>query len=43
MNNIYNNVSLLPTPWMKKKLETLYDKKLNGNLFLIYNELKSEN
>ena len=43
MNNIYNNISLLPIPWMKKKLETLYDKKLNGNLFLIYNELKSKN
>ena len=41
MNNIYNNVNLLSAPWMKKKLENLYDKKLNGNLFLIYNELKS--
>ncbi|MBC5995598.1 hypothetical protein EAI30_04115 [Romboutsia ilealis] len=41
MNNIYSSLNLLPTPWMKKKLETIYDKKLNGNLFLIYNELKS--
>lgn len=34
-------MNLLPIPWMKQKLEGIYEKNLSGELFLIYNELKS--
>lgn len=31
-------MKLLPIPWMKQKLENIYDMNLYGNLFLIYND-----
>ena len=31
-------MKLLPIPWMKLKLENIYDMNLYGNLFLIYND-----
>ena len=41
MVNNFNKISLLPIPWMKQKLESIYEKSINGNLFLIYNEFNS--
>lgn len=32
-------MNLLPVPWMKQKLESIYEEKLFGNLYLIYNDL----
>ncbi|MEG1310375.1 MAG: hypothetical protein RSD47_00065 [Romboutsia sp.] len=36
-------MNLLPIPWMKQKLESIYKRKLYGNLHLIYNNLDSKN
>lgn len=36
-------MNLLPVPWMKQKLESIYEEKLYGNLYLIYNNLNSNN
>jgi D-serine dehydratase len=36
-------MNLLPIPWMKQKLEVIYEKKLYGNLYLMYNDLNSKN
>ena len=41
MGNNFNKINLLPIPWMKQKLESIYEKSINGNLFLIYNEFGS--
>ncbi len=32
-------MNLLPIPWMKYKLEVLYDINIKGNLFLLYKDL----
>lgn len=37
-----NQVQLLPVPWMKQKLEHIYEKNLYGNLFLMFNNLHSK-
>lgn len=42
MNGTYNNLNLFPIPWMKKKLEIIYDKNIEGNLFLMYKKLNFE-
>lgn len=36
-------MNLLPVPWMKQKLESIYEEKLYGNLYLIYNNLDFNN
>lgn len=41
MNNFANGINLLPIPWMKQKLEVLYDTKIIGSLFIIFNALNS--
>lgn len=41
MNNNFNQVNLLPIPWMKQKLESIYEKKFYGDLFLIFSDFKS--
>ena len=32
-------MNLLPIPWMKLKLESIYDVNLYGNLYLIFNDI----
>ena len=34
-------MNLLPIPWMKQKLENIYDLNLYGNLYLIYNDINN--
>ena len=34
-------MNLLPIPWMKLKLEDIYDVKLYGTLYLIFNDINS--
>lgn len=36
-------MNLLPIPWMKQKLEVIYDSNLYGNLYLMYNNLNFKN
>lgn len=36
-------MNLLPIPWMKQKLEVIYETNLYGNLYLIYTELNFKN
>ena len=36
-------MNLLPIPWMKQKLENIYDTVLYGNLYLIYNDKNNIN
>lgn len=36
-------MNILPIPWMKQKLESIYSSSLYGNLYLIYNNLNYEN
>lgn len=36
-------MNLLPIPWMKQKLENIYDVNLYGNLYLIYNDKNNIN
>lgn len=38
MNN-FSNINLLPIPWMKQKLEVMYDTNIVGNLFIMFNSL----
>lgn len=33
-------MNLLHAPWMKKKLEVIYNKSINGNLYIMYNDIK---
>lgn len=35
-------MNILPIPWMKQKLESIYSTNLSGNLYLIYNNLDSK-
>lgn len=39
MNNFINNINLLPIPWMKHKLESIYETKILGKLFVLFNSL----
>ena len=32
-------MNLLPIPWMKLKLESIYNVNLYGNLYLIFNDI----
>ena len=34
-------MNLLPIPWMKLKLESIYDVNLYGNLYLIFNDINN--
>ena len=34
-------MNLLPIPWMKLKLESIYNVNLYGNLYLIFNDINS--
>ena len=36
-------MNLLPIPWMKQKLEVIYETNLYGNLYLIYTDLNFKN
>lgn len=36
-------MNILPIPWMKQKLESIYNLNLYGKLYLIYNDLESKN
>lgn len=40
MNNPNTNIEVLPIPWMKQKLEVIYDINILGNLYIMFNELK---
>lgn len=42
MNNFDNNLNLIPIPWMKQKLEAIYDTKVIGNLFIMFHTLNYE-
>ncbi|MGL5346501.1 MAG: hypothetical protein ACRDA3_04065 [Peptostreptococcaceae bacterium] len=35
-------MNILPIPWMKQKLEVIYNLNLYGNLYLMYNNLESK-
>ncbi|MGL5312897.1 MAG: hypothetical protein ACRC92_06590 [Peptostreptococcaceae bacterium] len=35
-------MNILPIPWMKQKLEIIYNLNLYGNLYLMYNNLESK-
>lgn len=35
-------MNILPIPWMKQKLEVIYNLNLYGNLYLMYNHLESK-
>ncbi|SCH38334.1 hypothetical protein [Romboutsia sp. 1001713B170207_170306_H8] len=41
MNNNFDQINLLPIPWMKQKLESIYEKKFCGDLFLFFSNLRS--
>ena len=43
MDNLSNYVQLLPIPWMKQKLENLYDMNLYGNLYIMFKDFKHYN
>ena len=34
-------MNLLPIPWMKLKLESIYNVNLYGNLYLIFNDINN--
>lgn len=36
-------MNILPIPWMKQKLEIIYNLNFYGNLYLMYNNLESKN
>lgn len=36
MNNFINNINLLPIPWMKHKLESIYETEILGKLFILF-------
>lgn len=40
MNNLVAQVQILPIPWMKQKLEAMYDKSIFGNLFVMFSNLE---
>ncbi|RDY29739.1 hypothetical protein CHL78_000790 [Romboutsia weinsteinii] len=42
MINSNHSIKVSPIPWMKQKLEVLYDFNLHGNLYLIYSDLKKD-
>lgn len=37
MNNFINNINLIPIPWMKQKLEVIYETEILGKLFILFN------
>lgn len=37
-----NKVQLVPIPWMKQKLESIYEENIYGNLYLMFNNLYSK-
>lgn len=36
-------MNLLPIPWMKQKLEVIYESNLYGNFYLMYNNIRAKN
>lgn len=42
MNNFIDNINLMPIPWMKQKLEVIYETEILGKLFILFNSIQCD-